>query len=118
MWTKLDPSKITSKVCMQCAACCKHTVAYTEPQEKYIIRKREYLMAILDKPIEDFKIESTRGTAWRLLVTYKCKQLLPDNGCKIYKNRPYTCERFNCFETANIDERLPENYENIKKYVD
>ena len=41
-----------------------------------------------------------------------------DNGCKIYKNRPYTCERFNCFETANLDEAYPENWKVIKELVD
>ncbi len=118
MWKKLDPNKITSDVCMQCAACCKHTVRYIEKQERYAIRKVEYLMAMHDKPREDFVIESTRDNQWRVSATFKCKQLLPNNGCKIYKTRPYTCDRFNCFETANNNKEYPENYEVIKELVD
>lgn len=117
MWKDLDPKKITSSVCLNCAACCKHTSRYVETKERYAINKIEYLMAMFDKPREDFHLTSN-GTKWEISVTFKCKQLKPDNGCKIYKTRPNTCERFNCFISANIEKRLPENYENIKKYVD
>ena len=118
MWKKLDPSKIISNVCMQCAACCKHTVRYDEKQEKYAKRKIEYLMAMFNKPREDFTLEENENGKWRVSATFKCKQLLPDNGCKIYKNRAYTCERFNCFETANNNEAYPENWKVIKELVD
>ena len=118
MWKKLDPSKITSNVCMQCAACCKHTVRYTESKERYAKNKLEYLMAMHEKPKEDFWIQENDKGKGVLFAEFKCKQLLPDNGCKIYKNRPYTCERFNCFETANNDEQFPENWEVIKELVD
>ena len=117
MWKDLDPSKITSKVCLQCASCCKHTSHYTESKERYAVNKVEYLMAMFNKPREDFRIE-TNNKVWNIHVTWKCAQLNPDNTCKIYQSRPNTCERFNCFVSANIDKRLPENYENIKKYVD
>ena len=59
MWKDLDPNKITSTVCMQCAACCKHTVRYIENLERYATQKVEYLMAMHDKPKEDFVIETT-----------------------------------------------------------
>ena len=119
MWKKLDPSKITSKVCMQCAACCKHTVKYVEQKERYARDKLEYLMAMHDKPREDFWIEEWQNRGkWVLFAVFKCKQLLPDNGCKIYKNRPYTCDRFNCLETANNSEKFPENWKVIKELVD
>ena len=117
MWEDLDPSKITSSVCLQCAACCKHTVRYDEKTERYAKNKIEYLIAMFGKPRKDFKLISD-GKAWRIDVTFKCVQLNPDNTCKIYERRPNTCERFNCFVTANNNKILPENYENIKKYVD
>ena len=50
MWKDLDPSKITSEVCLQCASCCKHTSRYTETKERYALNKVEYLMAMFDKP--------------------------------------------------------------------
>lgn len=118
MWKDLDPNKITSTVCMQCAACCKHTVRYIENLERYATQKVEYLMAMHDKPKEDFVIETTRDNKWRVSATFKCKQLLPDNGCKIYKNKPFTCTKYNCFTSANISKRYPENWKVIKKLVD
>ena len=117
MWKDLDPSKIVSSVCLKCAACCKHTMHYNVTTEKYALNKIEYLMAMFGKPREDFKLISD-GKKWRIDVTFKCVQLNPDNTCKIYEKRPNTCERFNCFVTANNNKTFPENYENIKKYVD
>jgi len=118
MWKQLDPNKITTNVCMQCAACCKHTVRYIEKTERYAKYKLEYLMAMHDKPRDDFSIEQTEDNKWRLSATFKCKQLLPNNGCKIYKTRPHTCEKFNCFTTANINKAHPENWKVIKDLVD
>ena len=119
MWKDLDPNKITSNVCMQCAACCKHTVEYLEQTRKYAEMKLEYLMAIHDKPREDFRLEERRKPGkWRVLATFKCKQLLPDNGCKIYKKRPAVCDKYNCITTANEKEEPPQNWEVIKDLVD
>ena len=119
MWKQVDPNKINSTVCMQCAACCKHTSIYIEKTERYARQKLEYLIAMLGKPKEDFKLETIRdSTNWRILVTWKCAQLLPNNGCKIYEKRPYTCDRFNCLETANNKKVAPENWEVIKNLVD
>ena len=117
MWKELDPSKITNSVCLQCASCCKHTSYYNETKERYAKNKIEYLIAMFGKPREDFGL-TTDGKKWRIAVTWKCVQLKPDNTCKVYEKRPNTCERFNCFVTANNNKTLPENYENIKKYVD
>lgn len=118
MWKELDPEEITNNVCMQCASCCKHTVRYNETTEVYARRKIEYLKAMYNKPIEDFKLLKVGNNGYQVHVTFKCAQLLPNNGCRIYEKRPYTCSRFNCFETSNINKRLPENYENIRKYID
>ena len=117
MWKDLDPSKITSSVCLQCASCCKHTVRYTESKERYATNKVEYLMAMFGKPKKDFTV-TTDGKKWEIQVVFKCNQLKPDNSCKIYENRPNTCERFNCFTTANINKQLPENWSRIKELVD
>ena len=70
MWKKLDPSKITSNVCMQCAACCKHTVRYTESKERYAKNKLEYLMAMHEKPKEDFWIQENDKGKWVLFARY------------------------------------------------
>ena len=121
MWKDLDPSKITSSVCLKCAACCKHTSTYYEQTERYAKRKVEYLVAMLGKPEDDFVIVSPKennSDKWLIKVTFKCVQLNPDNTCKIYENRPEMCKVFNCFVTANLSKIFPENYENIKKYVD
>ena len=120
MWKDLDPDKITSDVCLKCAACCKHTSRYYETSERYAKRKVEYLIAMLGKSKDDFKIFSPKknnSDEWLIQVTFKCVQLNSDNTCKVYKSRPEICSKFNCFVTANLTKKFPENYENIKKYV-
>ena len=117
MWKELDPSKITNSVCLQCASCCKHTSYYNETKERYAKNKIEYLMAMMGKPREDFRL-TTDGKIWKISVTWNCVQLNPNNTCKVYEKRPVTCERFNCFVTANNNEQLPENWDRIKELVD
>ena len=120
MWKDLDPSKITSSVCLQCAACCKHTSKYYETSERYAKRKVEYLIAMLGKSEDDFVIinpKDNNSDQWLIHVTFKCAQLNADNTCKVYKSRPEICSKFNCFVSANLSKQFPENYENIKKYV-
>jgi len=120
MWKDLDPSKITSSVCLQCAACCKHTSKYYETSERYAKRKVEYLIAMLGKSEDDFVIinpKDNNSDQWLIHVTFRCAQLNADNTCKVYKSRPEICSKFNCFVSANLSKQFPENYENIKKYV-
>ena len=120
MWKDLDPSKITSSVCLKCGVCCKHTSRYYESTERYAKRKVEYLIAMLGKPESDFEIispDKNNSNKWLKKITFNCVQLNSDNTCKIYENRPEICREYNCFVTANLNKLLPENYENIEKYV-
>ena len=59
---------------------------------------------------------------WYLLITTKCKYLLPDNRCGIYFNRPKICREYstsNCeYDSEWGFERLFETPEQIWEYAE
>ncbi len=117
-WVDLDPSLITSEVCMQCGKCCKTTWI----QKRYSTRKNgpdndklPYLQAMFGRSPRSFVEE--RGPD-KVAVVNWCTQLMPDLKCKIYNNRPQMCRDYNCFTAANGKKTLPEYYEFIQGIID
>ena len=116
-WKELDQDLITSEVCIQCAACCKTTTYVDKTTERYAREYVEYGMAMWGYPKDRFKIVAKPNNIWEVKVTHKCVQLNVDNTCKLYDTRPHICKKFNCFWSANIGKRYPENYDHIKKVI-
>jgi len=116
-WKELNQDLITSKVCLTCASCCKTTTHIVKTKLRYAEEYVEYGMAMWDYPKDRFKTIKKSDTEYQVYVTHKCVQLNVDNSCKLYDNRPYICKKFNCFWSANIAKRLPENYDHIKKVI-
>ena len=117
-WVALDPSLITSEICMQCGKCCKTTWLqdrYTPHKNHPTSDKLPYLEAMFGRSPRSFV--EPRGDD-RVAVVNWCSQLMPDLSCKIYKNRPQMCRDYNCFEAANGLKRLPEYYDHIKGLID
>jgi Fe-S-cluster containining protein len=98
---------------MQCARCCKWTNTVKQ-NRKYAKPRIEFLIAVLDIPVENFSISKDHD---QFRVRHVCKQLQPDKTCGIYEDRPGICRRYNCFEMANKHKRLPEGYEEIMKLI-
>ena len=121
-WVDLDPSLITSEICMQCGRCCKTTWIqdrWTEHENHPRSDKLPYLQAMFGRSPRSFvePRKASDGTD-KVAVVNWCTQLMPDLSCKIYKDRPQMCRDYNCFKAANGTKKLPEYYDFIKGLID
>lgn len=121
-WVDLDPSLITSEICMQCGRCCKTTWIqdrWTEHENHPQSDKLPYLQAMFGRSPRSFvePRKASDGTD-KVAVVNWCTQLMPDLSCKIYKDRPQMCRDYNCFKAANGRKKPPEYYDFIKGLID
>lgn len=117
-WEPLDESLITSDICLECGRCCKTSwiqERYTTPKDPADRKdKFPYLQAMFELNPKSFVTASDD----KVKVTNWCSQLMQDNRCRIYENRPEMCSTYNCFKAANGMKQLPEFYDHIKKLID
>jgi Fe-S-cluster containining protein len=87
---KLPILQNTSSLCDQCVALCCRYVAFaidTPKTHREFEDLRWYLLH------EDIIIFVEEGE-WYVQINRKCKELLPDNRCGIYHNRPSICREY------------------------
>jgi Fe-S-cluster containining protein len=107
---KLDPTLITSDVCIKCQQCCYglSQVAPAIPIKKSnrVFEAAEYAeVAFGDAVIYKDEEYAT------VFASHKCTHLDKKTGCTIYKRRPKICGDFNCFERYNSgDEKIATRY--------
>lgn len=112
-WEDLDPSLITSDICIQCGRCCK--VSWSKPYKE---ETEEYLRAMFELSSRSFVKVQPTNSGQKITVENWCSNLMPDLKCRIYENRPLTCQRYNCFEMANAKKKMPEYYDFVKGLID
>lgn len=89
-----DRTKVHKESCTQCGECCADTIPLTDEEIKMM---KDYVQRNGIKPNLDksktatihFKIDKEEMT------DFKCP-LRNENGCMIYKVRPYICRVFSC----------------------
>jgi len=102
-WKDLDPKLITGDICTQCGRCCKTTWHHS-----YSPEQKDYLEAMFELSPRSF-VESNPERKSLKVVNW-CSNLMPDLKCRIYKNRPSICSRYNCFEWSNSKKLMPEYF--------
>ena len=79
-----------SNGCKGCGACCK-TVGFDIPPPKTLEDFEDIKWHLYHKGLSVF---IDRDDEWTVEVQTKCKQLGPDNNCKVYEDRPPMCSTF------------------------
>ena len=107
---KLDPTLITSDVCVKCQQCCYgHAIVYPKTNFKKntqaVIDVSEYAKvafgnASLVKEGEYVTVHTNK----------RCQHLDDKVGCTIYETRPKVCRSFNCFERYNNGDKSWSKY--------
>ncbi len=87
---KLEILPDAESLCDQCVAlCCRYYAFQIEtPKTKRDFEDMRWFLLHEDSVIY------VEDKAWYLQVNRKCKELLPDNRCGIYHNRPTICREY------------------------
>jgi Fe-S-cluster containining protein len=108
---KLDPTLITSDICIKCQQCCYGISRIAPPisikeSPNRLLEAVEYGETAFGNTI----IHKVNDTATVFTQT-KCQHLDIKTGCTIYEKRPKVCGYFNCFERYNSgDEAIADRF--------
>lgn len=97
---KLDPTLITSDVCIKCQQCC-YGLSQVSPvipiyKTNRVFEAAEYAEVAFGNAIVRKEISHVT-----VFASHKCQHLDKQTGCTIYKKRPIICRDFNCIEKYN-----------------
>jgi len=107
---KLDPSLITSDVCIKCQQCC-YGLATVVPRINFkknpssVFNTVEYAEACFGNTFLQ-----KEGDYITVFTEVRCSKLDDKIGCTIYEKRPNTCKSFNCFERYNQGDKFWSKY--------
>ena len=102
---KLDPTLITSDICIKCQQCCYGISRIAPPisikeSPNRLFEAVEYGEAAFGNVV----IHKVNDTA-AVFTQKKCQHLDIKTGCTIYEKRPKICGDFNCFDRYNIGDK-------------
>lgn len=106
---KLDPSLITSDVCIKCQQCC-YGLSYISydmdaTNVSRIHNQAEYASVAFQHNDNDVFILKHHDKKMSFISTRACSKLDKNKGCTVYKKRPRVCADFNCFDRYNKGEK-------------
>lgn len=105
----LDPSLITSDVCIKCQQCCyghSYISQNLDIKNKALVHDMaEYASVAFQHEDSDVFVVKKDDNKVHFITNRACQKLDKEKGCTIYNKRPKVCSQFNCFERYNTGEK-------------